>query len=102
MSIPSVRSASSLHHVTGQTNVSNNELNEISHIEFSKLLNDSSSSSRSTSPTASTYQNGHGFKPPQMPMSSSPILNNNNHIEAILPPKLPPRKKVAGITAIQR
>ncbi len=50
---------------------------EISHIEFSKL-NDSTSSSGSTSPI---------LPPKKLPLSSSPIHNNNNR-----PPKLPPRK----------
>lgn len=54
-----------------------NEL-EISHIEFSKL-NESSSSSGSASPTLP--------RPPKLPVSSSPI-HNNNHIKA---PKLPPK-----------
>ena len=102
MSIPSVRSAVSVHSQaeTGQC-ISTNELNDISHIEFSKLLNDSSSSSRSTSP--STTSDGSYPRPPQMPMSSSPILNNNNYdIQTILPPKLPPRKKIATVPAMPR
>ena len=52
---------------------------EISHIEFSRL-NDSASSSGSTSPNLP--------RPPRLPVSSSPILNNN-HIEQV--PKLPPK-----------
>ena len=74
------------------------ELNEISHIEFSRHLNDSSSSSRSTSPSSNTFP-----RPPQMPMSSSPILNNNNYSEHTkLPPKLPPRKKMATVPTMPR
>lgn len=100
MSIPSVRSAVSVHS-QAETQCISNELNDISHIEFSKLLNDSSSSSRSTSP--STTSDGSYPRPPQMPMSSSPILNNNNYdIQTILPPKLPPRKKIATVPAIPR
>ena len=101
MSIPSVRSAVSVHSQAEPQCISN-ELNDISHIEFSKLLNDSSSSSRSTSPT-STKSDGSYPRPPQMPMSSSPILNNNNYdIQSILPPKLPPRKKIATVPAMPR
>jgi hypothetical protein len=102
MSIPSVRSAVSVHSQAETGQCISNELNDISHIEFSKLLNDSSSSSRSTSPT-STKSDGSYPRPPQMPMSSSPILNNNNYdIQSILPPKLPPRKKIATVPAMPR
>lgn len=54
---------------------------EISHIEFSKL-NESSSSSGSASPTLPTSRT-------KLPRSSSPILNNNNNVAK--PPKLPPK-----------
>lgn len=57
---------------------------EISHIEFSKL-NESSSSSGSASPTLPS-------KSSRLPRSSSPILNNNN-VQA--PPKLPPKNQQA-------
>ena len=60
---------------------------EISHIEFSRL-NDSSSSSGSTSPNLP--------RPPRLPVCSSPILYNNNHIEQV--PKLPPKPGQTGGT----
>ena len=77
MSIPSVRSAVSVHSQAETGQCISNELNDISHIEFSKLLNDSSSSSRSTSPT-STKSDGSYPRPPQMPpgFSQTWIFNN--------------------------
>ena len=112
MPIPSMRSAVSLRRESNSEPQSgpvsltnNNDLNEISHIEFSRHLNDSSSSSRSTSPTFDSVGNSNfdgKFEAPRLPMSSSPILNNNNHIKAGLPPKLPPRKKMATVPAIPR
>ena len=51
-------------------------------------LNDSSSSSGSTSPNLP--------RPPRLPVCSSPILYNNNHIEQV--PKLPPKPGQTGGT----
>ena len=76
--------------------ISEDQLNEISHIEFSKL-NESSSSDGSSSPNLP--------RPPRLPISSSPILNNNNNHITEQIPKLPPRsrgtlgevKRLAGV-----